>query len=463
MIFLISSFVLCFFVLALVRLDWALLFLIIALPSYLVRFQVFGIPSTLLEAMILISFLVWSIKTFIPHIRSWLKNRKKRIPYPFSREIIILLIISLISVGVSHFSFSALGVWKAYFFEPIVVFILILNVFKKKKDWQKIFWALLVSAGLVSIGAIFQKITGQYIFNDFWSQADARRVVSWFGYPNAVGLYLAPLTMLFIGWFFWLPKRADLGESLKKLLLIVITTASILSICFARSEGALLGVVAGLGVFGVLAGRRQRMVTISIAAVIILGLMIYPPTKNYTLNKVTLSDLSGEIRQQQWKETWEMLRDGRILSGAGLNNYQNAITPYHQEGIFFNRDNMTDFDSQLYGNAELRAIYWQPVEIYLYPHNILLNFWSELGLLGALLFVWLMVKYLFIANKLNRALGKEGGADRYIALGLLSAMIAIIVHGLVDVPYFKNDLAIIFWVLLAILGSLNIHHRQLNK
>jgi hypothetical protein len=35
-------------------------------------------------------------------------------------------------------------------------------------------------------------------------------------------------------------------------------------------------------------------------------------------------------------------------------------------------------------------------------------------------------------------------------LGIVLAMVAIIVHGLVDVPYFKNDLALEFWTLLGI-------------
>jgi hypothetical protein len=41
-----------------------------------------------------------------------------------------------------------------------------------------------------------------------------------------------------------------------------------------------------------------------------------------------------------------------------------------------------------------------------------------------------------------------GGADwRPVHLGVLLAMVAILVHGLVDVPYFKNDLAFEFWLL----------------
>ncbi len=33
-------------------------------------------------------------------------------------------------------------------------------------------------------------------------------------------------------------------------------------------------------------------------------------------------DHSGQIRRSQWKETWEMLKDNRIIQGAGLANYK---------------------------------------------------------------------------------------------------------------------------------------------
>ena len=35
-------------------------------------------------------------------------------------------------------------------------------------------------------------------------------------------------------------------------------------------------------------------------------------------------------------------------------------------------------------------------------------------------------------------------------------MTVIIIHGLVDVPYFKNDLAVMFWALLAIMGIISL-------
>jgi O-antigen ligase len=158
-----------------------------------------------------------------------------------------------------------------------------------------------------------------------------------------------------------------------------------------------------------------------------------------------------------------MLNDSRLISGAGLSHYQAAVAPYHQEGLFYNSDNLPDFDARLRASAEIRAKYWQPVEIYLYPHNIFLNFGSELGIAGALLFTWIIIKYLFISLKSGRELTQTKNTDKYLAFGLAAAMIAILIHGLVDVPYFKNDLSVMFWIIIALGAALNLNYRTNKK
>lgn len=452
-----------FLILALARLDYALFFLIATLPAYLIRFSVFGVPSTLLEVMILITFAVWFFKNWLPSYRERKKNNIKRAPYPFSREIIALIVLSFISVGIAGFTTSALGIWKAYFFEPILIFILVINIFRDKKDWQKILWALLLSALVVSVVAIFQKFTGQFIGNEFWANEATRRAVSLFGYPNAVGLFLAPLILLFIGWFFSLPRRTTIIKTLKKLFIIAVIAASLAAVYFAHSEGALIGIIASLFVFGIFTNKKVRAATLTLTIIIIGVALFYAPLKNLALQKITLNDLSGQIRQQQWKETFQALSGAKILTGAGLANYKETVAPYHQEGIFFNSDNIPNFDAVTWASSTLRTKYWQPVEIYLYPHNIFLNFWSEIGLLGALIFIWLMFKACFIAYKLFRLLNKNNSSEKYLALGLMSSIICIFVHGLVDVPYFKNDLAVMFWIFIAFIGLMSLESRIDSK
>jgi O-antigen ligase len=446
-----------FLVLAIFRLDLALLLLIAALPSYLIRFQLAGLPFTFLEVMILISFIVWFGKFFVPNLKNLWKNRPSRIPYPFSWEIALAVIIAFVSVGVAGFSTEALGIWKAYFFEPALLFILLFNIFKTKREWLKIFWALLLSAVVVSLFALVQKITGNFIANPFWAAEAQRRTVSFFGYPNAVGLYLAPIIALLTGWLFYKKEKNSL---LKTALILTSIILAVLAVWFARSEGALIGLAAALLVFGLLANKISRLTTI---VILIFGAVIIfssPVLKTVLLEKVALRDLSGEIRRQQWRETGQMLNGSRFWLGAGLSNYQAAVSPYHQEGIFFNRDKIENFHAQAWVNAELREKYWQPVEIYLYPHNIILNFWSELGLAGALLFLWIIIKHLYISLRLTVAYGRDKRSEKYLALGLLMAMVTIVVHGLVDVPYFKNDLAAMFWLLIAFAGAWHLDYRR---
>lgn len=471
-----------YLILAWHKLEWAVLLMIAALPAYLIRFSV-GVPMTLLELMILISFAVWffqktNFKLFLQGKYGWKdfkENRLKRARYPWRFEIVAMLIISWLAIAVAGFTSGALGIWKAYFFEPILVFILILNLFRDKKGIEKIILVLAVSAFAVSVLAIYQKITGDFIANPFWAAAETRRSVSFFGYPNAVGLYLGPITMILAGYLFQLftkqtespitkhqfPNNNQIPNSnnqtglkfgywnLQKIFVALTIILSLLSIVFAKSEGAMLGLAAAFFVFGIFAGKKLRWATLATAIIIGGAILVYTPTRTFVLDKIQLHDLSGQIRRQQWKETWKMLNDGHFTFGAGLDNYQKTIKPYHQEGIFVYDFHDPNFHEKLVASDELKKKVWQPTEIYMYPHNIFLNFWSELGLLGMVLFIWIILKF---SGFSFQVLVFKNSKNKYIILGLLCSMVVIVVHGLVDVPYFKNDLAVMFWLILAMLS-----------
>jgi O-antigen ligase len=88
----------------------------------------------------------------------------------------------------------------------------------------------------------------------------------------------------------------------------------------------------------------------------------------------------------------------------------------------------------------------EPLE---YPHNWVLNFWAETGILGLAAFILLLVSYFrTVAQYLSDP------KKQWLALGFIAAMVYWLVHGLVDVPYFKNDLSLEFWVIVGLAGSL---------
>ena len=445
----------------------AILAIVFALPSYLIRFEVLGIPFTFLEAMILIVFAFFVIQKgpeIIKRIKNKINNKSlnKLQNYPFRYEIIAILLVAYLAVFFSGFSLSALGAFKAYFLEPIILYILIINYFHIKNDWKKIVWALSLSALLISIVAFFQQISGLYIFNEFWAQAETRRVTSVFPYPNALGLYLAPVVLLTLGLSTsYLKDLKRLKNKFISASLLLIILISLLAMYFAKSEGALIATSISIFIYLLIYNKQTRIIAISLIIISSTILSLSPQTHSYIKDKALLRDKSGQIRISQWQETWQMLKDdNNWLSGVGLLNYQEKVAPYHQEGIFIKDYQDPDWLRKTLFNQKFRQSAWQPLEIYLYPHNIALNFWVELGLLGLIIFMFLFIKIYIKAIKVLQNNQKQ---FKPMLVAIISSLSAIIIHGLVDVPYFKNDLTALFWIIISLLALIIIHSKNHEK
>jgi hypothetical protein len=71
-------------------------------------------------------------------------------------------------------------------------------------------------------------------------------------------------------------------------------------------------------------------------------------------------------------------------------------------------------------------------------------------LLGLVAFGWLAIRAFMLGW---RGWRRHPEAWRPYHLGVLLALTAMVVPGLVDVPFFKNDLSLEFWALLGILWA----------
>jgi hypothetical protein len=379
-----------------------LLILIATLPSYLLRIEILGIPTTLLEMMLLTLILTWGVR----HVRSL------RFRYPvttITKPIILLILAATISLIVAPNTTAALGVCKAYFIEPIILFLIIRHELTRANITpQQIYKALSLSAIIVSLVAITQYITGAGIPIPWDIE---RRVTSIFDYPNAVGLFLGPIVML--STLSVLNAPGNLLTRIKQnSILSAASILGVIAIILAQSEATIVALVATLLIAGLI-NKSTRKYSIALGILLAIATPLTPPL----FQKLTLQDYSGGVRLSQWSETADLLKDKWLL-GAGLSGYPSALEPYHLA---------------------------THLEIFQYPHNILLNFWVELGLLGVIAIAWL-------ATKLTRS------PNIIPALALLEAFI----HGLVDVPYFKNDLAILVWILiaLALYDRTKTHHKK---
>ena len=418
------------------KLDWALYLLIFALPGYLIRFSVFGIPMTLLEGMILIVFASWGFEKIIKrkfNVRSGVDANFQFSIFNFQTlkyfglPIVLFIVASTISLFTAPDLRAAAGIWKAYIIEPILLFVVILDTVRTPKRYKNVVWALGVSILVPGIVAIIQKFTGLWIPNEFWQAEATRRVTSIYGYPNAIGLYFAPITSLIIG-FLALKINTQWRTNIKSSLVLgLLAVIGLLGILFAESKGAILGIGVAILFYALFwKGLRMWFVGLLLAG-IVAGFSLFPGVFDIDGTKTVSGGGSLEIRLQQWKETKELIKTRPIL-GAGLAGYQSRVAPFHEKDY---------------------------IEIYLYPHNIFLNFWVETGLLGLMAIIWLIVLFyaLLFKNRNGKPIGLRSISRNLTTYNIpvAAAMTTLIVHGLVDVPYFKNDLSVLFWIIVGLL------------
>lgn len=382
------------------------LFLIAAaLPSYLIRFSMFGLPATLLEILVIILIIIWLAK------RPFRVRSDPKWFFPIT----LLLIAATIGIFVAPNKIAALGIWKSYFIEPLFLFVIALDLLKDKKHAAQLITYLGIGALFVAAFAIFQKFT-------LWAVPapwDAEgRVTSIFPYPNAVGLYLGPIICL--GFFqilssFKLFKPPLSSVKLLKLLFWPLTIIlSTLAIIFAQTEAAYFAIPAAIALALIIFTKYRRPALI-FCAIIITLIALFPPARQTVWQKISFQDYSGTVRLAQWDETGNFLKDN-LLFGAGLSGYPAALIPYHTHS---------------------------DIEIFQYPHNLVFNIWTELGLLGLLasfLILYQLGRRLVVSHPTN-----------LMAAGAAAAILEMLIHGLVDVPYLKNDLAVLTWLIFALL------------
>src|SRR3990167_8170794 len=93
----------------------ALIFATILLsPLYVIRFSAFGVPTTVLEILILVTVTFWASQKFL------LRDKFAAIPQSFTIAISLILIGVTIGVAVSTDALLALGHARAYFIETML-------------------------------------------------------------------------------------------------------------------------------------------------------------------------------------------------------------------------------------------------------------------------------------------------------------------------------------------------------
>jgi len=393
-------------ILALVKIRWALYLLLILLPLYLLRTQISFVPTTFLELYIYLVFAIWFLKALISKEFFGKIKRLFSLLKPFLIPLVLFLAAAVISVVISPDKRLSFGALKAWFFDPLLVLILLLDLIKTKKQVKGVILSLFICAAWVSVYGIYEWI------NDFGIDSDGR-LNSVFVPANYVAMLVVPILILS---FLFLRKHKS------RFLNIVhygLLFAVLLALYLTESYGGWLALFGGLVFlwFKVRPPSRRLKYLLIFSLFVVLVFALQSQSLKFGRLFEFSYRTSSATRSEIWQTSMLIIRSHPLL-GIGLGNFEVSYREY------------------------LPFVSFPPLEwLVVKPHNLYLNLWIEMGLLGLASFLGLII--LFV---------KKGAKILHMSAGkyTIAAMIALLVHGLVDTPYFKNDLSVLFWILIGL-------------
>ena len=340
----------------------------------------------------------------------------RRTPRPsmttFDRPMSLFMSSALLSLLVTEYWRLSLHELRTLVLVPLLAYFLLVQWF----SGRAVGWPL--SAFLAgTVGVALAGLVGS-LFGWGITEADGvRRVAASYPSANHLGLVLGRALP-------WLAALAWLGGRWRRPALAGGAVVG-LALVLTFSRGAWIGVTAGLVVVGwALGGRRLLFLAGAPAAVVAAVAVVALRGRETAVFRLSL-----------WQSSLAMLRDHPLL-GVGLDNF---LYLYQQRYI----------RPEALAESNLS-----------HPHNLLLQFWLQLGLLGLVAALWLLWRALRLAATLCRSSNERW--VRALAAGAAGSLADFVVHGMIDNSYFLPDLAVVFWLTLAVLECARPERLQLR-
>ena len=385
------------------------------IPSYIFRFDLFSLPTNALEVIIAATALIFLIERLVI-------AKDKKITFGFWYYYLLILFATL-GVYISADRISSLGILKGWFLIPAVFYILVINIFNKE-NIRTISIPLFISLLIVSLLAALQKLgvitTMFYQVGDpgFFDYIENNRAFGPFESPNYLAMFIVPVGLLSLPIFEYFKKAID------KTLVGVLFILPLFALYSTKSLGGLLAL--GFGIISFFAFGLAKTYRAKVAnsgkqiAIWVFAVIVGAAGFAYIFSNISKDTYSRNVRVEIYNYAIDLVKTHPIF-GIGTGQFQSQVEKISSSNAGF----------QMYG-----------LSYALHPHNLYLAFWLNLGIFGFLAFIYILIS--FFIN-----LGRRGG-DILLLSGAFAAMVAIMIHGLVDTTYFKNDLSVIFWLILAV-------------
>ncbi len=338
-----------------------------------------------------------------------------------------IAVLLLIVFGATCFSkIPHVSFWPAILFgNYVILFYLVIDSVTTRTHLRHLIYVIITIAVFLAIVGLL-KISGHNPF-PWWNYApgtlnlDLAASSSTFGNPNRFAGYMEMALPLTFGMFFTGLKGG------KRFLIVYLSLMMLIVLVFTRSRGAWISTMLSITFITILYVRnhpknRFKLIAAFMGALLFISFIILSDrnvVKEFKTLKSVQSDDSFVSRLTLWKNLAEMIRDYPFL-GTGPGTFSTMFTQYQPAG----------FQVRFY-----RA------------HNDYLQFITEVGVLLAGVYLWMIVLFF------KRGLKKMRHPSRLVrgtTLGAMTGVTAMLIHSISDFNLRVPADAILFTVLAAI-------------
>ncbi len=346
--------------------------------------------------------------------------------------IIAYLTICLFSIFISTNLKISARTFLSKTVQNILFFFVLIDTLNSERKIRNFLYILFLSSTLLGIDGIYQYFTHK----DFIRHRPTifeNRIYATFPTPNGFGCYLNAI-MPFLVTIFFTKFRFKAVRFILAGLFILLFTCLVMTVSrgawFAFIASALfLGVwIYPVGVFFLL-----------LALFIIITQPFYPALIKERLDSFFLSfdvnglrDAGSIERKIFWQAGWKMFKSSPWI-GLGL-------------GTFMFNFKRFVIETYQYGPA--------------YAHNCYLQMLSELGLIGLVSFLSILILFFYFGIKIIYK--RQKTFSWYILLASLATLLGYSVQMAVDTIFYNLDLGLLFWILLG-LGVAAMNNIKLER
>ena len=361
---------------------------------------------------LLTSAITWFVKLILTKGKCFRRT-------PFDKLILVFIILSFSSVFVSPdkgFSFyNYYNLMGRY----ILIYYLVIQNIITFRQLKILIYMLGASAVAVILYGFYQYIFGIDISNMLWVDGEKfpelkTRVFSTLQNPNILAGYLLVVMLIIFG--FICKAKKNLGRLV--LILFFLMAGTCLAMTYSR--GAWISLLIVLTVYGVFKNKFILMPLIFFIAAV--GIFDQSLTERF-LSAFHAGDTSSNMRLGIWESTIAMILDHPLL-GIGWGAFWMVYPSYD---FFIQNDAV----------------------LIVHAHNMYLNFAAEIGVLGLLAFLAVMIKHINLAltsTNLRASTFLNG-----LTLGCGLSMVAVAINGFTDYVLFNIELSMLFWLVCAII------------